>query len=269
VYSVDAVTSVDPATSTVREYQPFYSYRHGTSRQTQRTFWYAARRPATGEGDGGTDVYLNLVDLDFDPSVPSEQTLVLHTTCTNRDLPARLQQAGEDVAFELEMAAPVSRVSCLLTPTAPLRPPARRGAYWRLLSHLSLNHLSLTEAGEGRAALQELLRLYDFSDPEAGEQRGLVTRQMIDGVLSVASRRVVGRTGAPTSSGCCRGVEVTVEFDEQMYVGSGLFLFASVLERFLGLYVSINSFSQLVARTHQGEGCLKKWPPRAGEQPLL
>ncbi|MFX5464815.1 type VI secretion system baseplate subunit TssF, partial [Acinetobacter baumannii] len=83
------------------------------------------------------------------------------------------------------------------------------------------------------------------------------------------SRRVVGRTGSATSSGFCRGIEVTLEFDEQKFIGSGLFLFACVLERFLGLYVSMNSFSQLVARTRQGEGYLKKWPPRTGEQALL
>ena len=45
--------------------------------------------------------------------------------------------------------------------------------------------------------------------------------------------------------------------------------FACVLERFLGLYSSINSFSQLVARTKQGEGYFKKWPPRAGELQVL
>ena len=30
----------------------------------------------------------------------------------------------------------------------------------------------------------------------------------------------------------------------------------------------INSFTQLAARTRQGEGLLKRWPPRAGEQVL-
>jgi len=85
----------------------------------------------------------------------------------------------------------------------------------------------------------------------------------------VSSRRVVGRTGGPTSSGFARGIEVTVELDEQKYVGTGTFLFACVLERFLGLYSSINSFSQLVARTKQGEGYFKKWPPRAGELQVL
>ena len=59
------------------------------------------------------------------------------------------------------------------------------------------------------------------------------------------------------------------EFDEEKYVGSGVFLFASVLEKFLGLYVSLNAFSQLIATTQQREEPLKQWPPRAGEQILL
>ena len=122
---------------------------------------------------------------------------------------------------------------------------------------------------EGREALQEILRLYDFSDPEVEPQLAAVTRHMIEGILSVSSRRVVGRTGGPTASGFARGVEVTMEFDEPKYVGTGAFLFACVLERFLGLYASINSFTQLIGKTKQGEGYFKKWPPRAGEQPVL
>jgi type VI secretion system protein ImpG len=117
--------------------------------------------------------------------------------------------------------------------------------------------------------LQEVLRLYDFSDPESGQHLADVNRQLIEGILSVRSQRVVRRTGGPTASGFGRGLEVTIEFDEEKYIASGLYLFASVLERFLGLYASINSFSQLVAKTKQGEGYLKRWSPRAGEQRLL
>jgi type VI secretion system protein ImpG len=52
-------------------------------------------------------------------------------------------------------------------------------------------------------------------------------------------------------------------------VGSGVFLFASVLERFLGLHATLNSFTQLIATTRQRETPIKRWPPRAGEQVLL
>jgi type VI secretion system protein ImpG len=278
VYAVDSVTSADPTTTI--EYQPFYSFRHGRAPEDQQTFWYASRRPvtggekergtergATGEKDRGTDVYLSLVDLGFDPRLPAESVLVVRTTCTNRDLPVRLHQGGQGLHFELETAAPLSGIRCLRSPTAPLRPPLRRGGHWRLISHLCLNHLSLTESKEGREALQEILRLYDFSDSALDQQQASVNRLMVEGITAMRSRRVVGRTGAEVSGGFARGVEVTVELDEEKYVGTGTFLFASVLERFLGLYASVNSFSQLVARTRQGE--LKKWRPRTGDRQLL
>jgi type VI secretion system protein ImpG len=272
VYSIDSVTSTDPVTSTVQEYQAFYSFRHGQSRETQRAFWYASRRASfqeKDEKDNATEVYLHLVDLGFNPALPDESVLVVRTTCTNRNLPKDLQGEGEKPYFELEAAAPLSGIPCLRTPTLPLRPRLRRGAYWSLLSHLNLNHLSLSDAEEGRAALQEILRLYDFSDAESGPQLAAVTHHIIEGIAAVSSRRVVGRIGGATASGFCRGLEVAIEFDEQKYVGIGVYLFACVLERFLGLYTSINSFTQLVARIGQGEGYLKKWPPRAAEHQLL
>jgi len=64
-------------------------------------------------------------------------------------------------------------------------------------------------------------------------------------------------------------VQVVIEFDEDKYVGTGIFLFASILERFLGQYVSVNSFSQMVARTIQKKEVLKEWAPRSGNRILL
>jgi type VI secretion system protein ImpG len=209
------------------------------------------------------------VDLDYNPNVPDEKSLVVRTLCTNRDLPAQLRHAPERIYFELEQAAPIHKVLCLRAPTIPMRPTHRRGGYWRLISHLTLNHLSLGDGDDGRAALQELLRLYDFSDPELNQQQSAIVQQMIEGITSVRSRPVVGRLAGAPAPGFCRGTEVTIEFDETKYVGNPLFAFASVLERFLGLYVSINSFTQMVATTAQGQAIIKKWPPRAGEQPLV
>jgi type VI secretion system protein ImpG len=269
VYSVDQVTSVDPIAGVTTEYLPFYSLRHGISLEGTRDFWYAARRPSTRPGDRGTDVYLSPVNLDFDPSRPSDPTLVVRTTCTNRELPAVLQQAGERLIFDLEAAAPLSRILCVQSPSLPLRPPVRRGSYWRLISHLCLNHLSLADSAEGRDAFREILRLYDVSDPGADKHRAMVTRQLIEGIVSVSSRRATGRLAGAGLMSFCRGTEITIEFDEQKYVGSSVLLFASVLERFLALYTTINSFTQLVARTTQEGGPLKIWPPRAGDHTLI
>jgi type VI secretion system protein ImpG len=281
-YSIDAVSSANQETGETF-YQPFYSFRHGGGAEARRTFWYATRRPSMAkqrdtERDGdrsidrGSDVYVHLVDLDFDPRRDlADSNLMVRTTCTNRDLPIQLQQAGNDLAFELETAAPLAGIRCPRVPSPPLRPPSGRLSYWRLVSHLCLNHLSIADGEEGREALQEILRLYDFADPVVGHHTSAVTRQLIDGIVSVSSRRTVARVGGPVAGGFAKGVEVGIEFDEEKYVGTGVgvYLFACMLERFLGLYASVNSFSQLVGKTKQREGYFKKWPPRAAQLPIL
>ncbi len=265
VYSIDSVTGALPDGKDV-EFRPFYGFRHGGDRQNRQTFWYSTRQPSLSEGDRGTNVYLNLVDLGFDPARPAETVMVVRTTCTNRDLPEHLPREGDEVRFEMQFVAAGSRVRCLRNPTPPRRPPLRRGAHWRLISHLCLNHLSLGDGEEGRIALQEILRLYDFNDPESSA--ATVMRNIIEGITDLKTRRVTAWTGGPTGGGFCRGIETTIEFDETKYVGTSMYLFAAVLERFFGLYVSMNSFSQLVARVKQRDGELKRWPPRAGELPL-
>jgi type VI secretion system protein ImpG len=264
VYSIDRVMAVSADNERV-EYRPFYSFKHAADRQEQRRFWHAVRRPAeqaAGQIDQGTEIDISLVDLDFTPSAPADTTLEVQTTCLNRDLPNRLPFGGGQPKLLLTTGAPVSRIECLTRPTPTLRPPLKRGALWRLISHLSLNHLSLADYEEGADALREILKLYDIADSSQ-------TRSMIDGILSVRTRRVVGRDPRDPRAGFCRGLEVTVHFDEDRFVGSGLYLFACVIERFLGLYCTINSFSKLIATTNKREGELRRWAPRAGETVLL
>jgi type VI secretion system protein ImpG len=265
VYSVDHVTATFP-NGEGQEYFPFFSVKHARQAAAAKTYWHAARRPAEGTealGDHGTEVYLALVDLDFQPTAPANAVLDVETTCLNRDLPHRLPFGGDQPRLQLsEGGALVTRIVCLTPPTRTVRPALKRGTLWRLISHLSLNHLSLVDGEQGKPdALREILKLYDFAD--SGE-----TRKMIDGIAGVASRRIVGtvRTDGPVSF--CRGVEVTVQFDEERFSGSGLFLFASVLERFLALYCSVNSFSKLIATTRGRPGELRRWPPRMGEKVL-
>jgi type VI secretion system protein ImpG len=143
-----------------------------------------------------------------------------------------------------------------------------RGAAWKLVSHLSLNHLSLVDAGDGRAgeSLREILRLYLLDDIDDLEQRS----RWIDGLVSVSGRRVAARVPGP-AGGVCRGVEVRVDLDDDNFADGAGYLFASVLERFLGAWVSINSFTRLVAGSRQRESRKEewRWPPRAGDRVLV
>lgn len=266
-YSIQTVTAVS-GDGTNREYRPFYHFRHGGSRDKGQPFWYSTRRPGTGEQDHGTDLFLHLVDSSFDPTEATDEAVVVRMLCTNRDLPTRLPRVGDEVRVETEFAAPGVRVQCVRSPTPPLRPPPRRGRFWHLISHLNLNHLSLTADGEGLEAFKGMLRLYDLTDPEAEPQAAALARQAIDGVIGLSSRRVTGWVGGDAAGGFARGTEVTLDLDESKYVGASPVLFAAVLDRFFALYAGVNSFTQLVAKLKQQDGELKRWPPRAGDRPV-
>ena len=256
VYSVDRVTSTATYLEQPQVYQPFYALRHGMD-EAQKHFWHAHRRPSFRKNDKGTEVYVSLVNLDFNPSLPPVETLTIRLTCTNRDQAASLDLRGEFGELEPE-DVPLVKARCIRKPTAPMRPPYRRGLQWRLISHLSLNHLSIVD--KGRDALQEILRLYDFSSDSE-------IRRQIAGIVDVQSRSSVSRVSSDTGVAFCRGTDVILEFDEDQYVGTGVFLMSSVLQRFLGLYSAVNSFTRVTAKTKRG--VLKQWAPMAGEQVLL
>lgn len=268
VLSVESVTALDPARTgrPLVNFVPFYEFHWG-SPQDGYAFWHQTRRESFVHGDLGTEVYLTLVDSEFSPHVPANAVLHVKTTCSNRDWPVRFQRGGEALFLE-DGATPPGPITCLQLPTMPLRPPLRQSTYWRLLAQNNLNQISLTHPKEGRQALQEILRLCDFTDYRTVPQLAAVNQQVISGIVGLKTRRVMGRISEGSEIGFCRGVEIMLEFDERDYVGVGLYVFACVLERFLGQYAAVNSFSQLIAKTKQSEVYFKKWPPRAASRQL-
>lgn len=258
VHSVDRVTLAVPGVEPV-EALPFWASHHAADPGRQRLF-YATSRRRLGERDDSTDVFLALVDAELSPATRADGVLTVETTCMNRDLPARLPYGGVHPVVTLaDGAAELLTVRCLLPPTATLRPPTAERSGWRLLSHLSLNHLSLS-GPEGADALREILRLHDVRDlPE--------TRAVLDAVRAVSSRRATARL---TGSGAlCSGLDVDLELDGRLVDSGTAYLFTAVVERFLALYASINAFSRLSVRLH-GRGELNhRWPARAGDKPLL
>jgi type VI secretion system protein ImpG len=269
VHSVLSVETIDPGSGETRVFRPFYALRHGDRRGEEAAFWHASRQPSGREDDAGTEVWLSLVDRGRQPlKSPPGETLVVRTLCTNRNLPPELPLGEGRDGLQIEGHPGVARVHTLRKPTRPLRAPLREDTHWRLISLLSLNHLSLVGAdGNGGASgdsqpLRELLSLLDFT-------QSAVTRQRIAGLMGLQARRILRRVTADGQRIFARGLEIALEFDETKYAGSGVFLFAAILEHFLGLYASLNSFTETVARIRQREGVLKRWPPRAGEMTLL
>ena len=265
IYSIDEVNAANMSGQEF-EYQPFYGLQHRHSEKNHGTYWHHKRSYVTeGEhlNETATEVDLHLVDLEFNPFAAGDQTLQLELTCFNRNQPKKLPTGnGQPWLTEVEGSSPVSRIACLIPPSSTIRPPLKERGYWRLISHLNLNHLSLGSGEDGCEAFKEILRLYDFNDSPS-------TRKLIESLRSMTTKPITAPIQVGMSSAICRGTEVHIELDAMMMVGTSPLLFASVIERFLGLYCSLNSFTRLVATLSGREGELKRWPPRAGDKALL
>ena len=91
----------------------------------------------------------------------------------------------------------------------------------------------------------------------------------IVGITELGCRPVLRQIGTDAWRGFCQGLEVTLKFDETLYVGSSALMMSSVLSRFFGLYASVNSFTELVVKSAQRQGVWKRWPAMAGAQGIL
>ena len=256
IHSLISVSaSEDP--STVETVEPIFSYRHPADTDNA-VFFHAQRRPTGRAEVPGTDFFLTFVDMRMDLAHPPHKTVYAHTLCTNRDLAAQMPANAE---LSAEDGGPFAAVVCLRKPTPQIDPPAGGASLWRLISQLSLNHLSLSGGDGSLSALKELLRLYRFNPLQSEDQ--------INGIRKMACRPILRHLGEDAWRGFRQGLEVTLTFDETLYVGSSALLLSAVLSRFFGLYAAINSFTQLVVRSEQRQEKWKVWEPLAGALAVL
>jgi type VI secretion system protein ImpG len=260
IFSIDDVVGVASGSSETVDYHPFFSYRHSAGSGPARTFWHSTRRHSGWRSNKASDVYVTFVDLSGAKKTPDRDTVTVRLTCSNGELPGRLPFGNEEGDFQLEGGGPITRIVALTKPTDALQPPAQQGLLWRLVSKLSLNYLSLVN--EGVDAFREILRLHNFTGSLSADKQ-------IEGILSLRSEPHFARLSSPHGITFARGTRVTLELDEEQFAGTGVYTFASVMDVFLGLYTSMNSFSQLVVRTRQRKRVLKQWPPRAGQKILM
>ncbi len=264
-YEVQAIDSVKlvrqtPQGESIVQFRPFYSLKHGQTPEKSGHYYVARRDETLGERSPGFETQISIVDIDFDPAEVETDTLSLELTCTNRDLPASLAYGLRGGDLFLEGGSSVRSISFLRKPTASHRFERGRGAHWRLISHLALNHLSLADGGLD--AFREMLTLYDLP-------RSPSSQRQIGGIAAIAHK--AANAWLPGNPFAClvRGVEVRLTIDEEAFVGSGIHAFAHIVERFLGLYVHANSFAQLVMVSNKTGEELLKCTPRSGDLSLL
>ena len=256
VYTVDTVTGARSGKVERRAYAPFFDFAHAA--QGPKDAGYYALRRRRSELDDALDTYLSVLTPRYLAPAPGEEILSVDVTCTNRGLPARLRVG--DLSAPTASSPTTAKFRNIGAVTRPVRPPLGAELHWRLLSHLSLNQRSLADVG----ALRALLGLYNFI-AEADEQVGLANRLRIEAIREVAAtpaRRIL--EGASV-----RGVRFGVELDERSFASRGdAFLFGTVIDELLAQHVTMNSFTELVAKLQPSQAEYT-WSPRNGRRPIV
>jgi type VI secretion system protein ImpG len=273
VYQLLQVSGQSSDAAREQEFLPLYA-RSDLTRDTDHGAYYTLRRQArilsskekrSGARTNyiGSETFLSLVDSKEAPWRGELRQLSLRGLCTNRDLPLLMPIGKGRTDFTLEIGAPVDAIRCLAGPTRPRPSRAYGETAWRLISHLSLNYLSISDEGgeKGAAALRQLLSLYaDTSDAATGKQ--------IDGLKTIGSQPIIRRLPGAGQTAIARGLEVAVTFDETAFQGFGVFVLGMVLAEFFAKYVSINSFTETAIRTVD-RGEVMRWPMTIGRRHTL
>ena len=268
IYSVDKVTLNSIEDRDGMMVPPLYSFTHaqmqgnGAGEGTPTAdgiFWTMKRTPTKRPDMTGSDITLSFLDNRFEPENPASEVAFVHATCTNRSL---AETIAPGTKLRIEADAPVKSITAAVKPT-PQTPSHEVGeSVWRLISHLSVGHLSLAEGPHGLQTLKETLNLL------AGDRPKWATRQ-IDGLVEMHTRRIARRVGSEAWRGFCQGLEVTLVFDEEAFEGTSGYLFGTLLSHYLGLCTAANSFSELVMIAQNSKEEWARWPPRTGAQIVL
>lgn len=274
IYQLETVTGISSEGQNDIDFRPFYSAQDFTPVGDTHTAYYSQRRRMRQRSEKqrlkgtrtsylGSEVYLSLTDRKQAPYPGDIKQLAVSALCTNRDLPMLTAVGSGDTDFTLPDGGPVTQVRAIVTPTKPRSSLAHGQQAWQLVSHLSLNYLSIADADRGKAAaaLREIIGLYaPLGDPGLAKQ--------MEGLSSVESRPIVRRMVEDVLSTAVRGIEIKIGFDESFFEGTGCYVLGAVLESFFAKYVTLNSFTETVIHSQQ-RGDIKRWPARSGRRVLI
>jgi type VI secretion system protein ImpG len=267
IHSIEAVTLVrkDEAGERQSAFLPLYASLQGSQAkqgqeygQEQGQYWLARRDETVASISPGHEMRLSLIDPQFSPGSAACATVSTQLLCSNRDLPTQLHYglAGGDLLAEDVPDGIPARF--LRKPTPSMRFVADNGAHWRLIAHLSLNYASLTQAGLGE--FQKMLSLYDLP-------RSPTTQRLIQGIVTLehgSTRAWMPTVPFPT---LMPGIAIRLGIDEQAFVGSSIYIFAQVLQRYFALNSQLNCFCQLTLLSHRSGEEILRCPERSADAP--
>lgn len=252
IYTVDTVTGFAQGMLDRRTYVPFNNF---WNREQSQTGIFQVHR-SNSMIDGTQNVHLSISYNSAEQL--RKEILSVELTCSNNSLAENLRFG--DISVSTTRSPELVTFKNITQPTPQINIKIGNNELWKLISHLSLNILPTADA----SSLQELLRMYTFEN-ERKDFRVSANLKRINAIEEFKSEpyeRIDRRT-------LMRGLKLSMKISDRHFTSQGdLNLFGSILDAFLSLYASLNSFTQLEI-TNSQSGEVLQWQPRTGEKPLI
>ncbi len=251
IYSVEQVESNARGMDAPRNYQLFGGFYSPNNTDAVYELHYQQ-----SSKKNSPDVYLKLA---FPPNNPVNKNEILKAklVCSNSQASEKLLPG--DICIATSNTPELATFKNVIAPTKARNIPFDGDMLWQLISHLSLNYLSITD----HTTLQAVLRQYIAPDNRDKSGR-LVNEKKIAAISNVAVK--AGESLLDKAFVHGQNITVTLKSENFECIGDK-YLFGSVLDRFFAGTAAINVYSELTFEDFFSGEC-QQWPAKIGNRPL-
>lgn len=179
----------------------------------------------------------SVISRALEPHATQSDFISTEILCTNRELPYESYNKDQN-ALTLNDSNLARRALMLKRPSIPYYFEQNKKEQWRIISHLSLNNLSLMK-GDAVSHIKELLALYNLSKSKENQ----IIIDTIKNIQFSTTQKLVESKPFPLF---VRGLKVEVEVDAEVFRGHSLYIFSQLLTHVFNLKVNMNSFVDVI-----------------------
>ncbi|WP_286715303.1 type VI secretion system baseplate subunit TssF [Acinetobacter sp. UBA2581] len=235
---------------------PFFAMNH--SHQENQQFFYQLL-PAANKNNS-IDFKYSILSKNLKPGTTTSDFISVRLLCTNRDLPYQSYHQDQN-SLSLNENHLVRKGKLLKRPNLPYRFQQKQLEQWRIISHLSLNNLSLMK-GDSVSHMKELLELYNL--PQTKENQLIINS--IQAIEFSLGQKLIDHHPFPLF---VRGVKVEIQLDTQVFRGTSIYIFAQILNHIFNLKVQMNSYVEMAVLDSESKQELYQCVQNVGGKRLL
>ncbi|TSH74841.1 type VI secretion system baseplate subunit TssF [Acinetobacter sp. RF15A] len=235
---------------------PFFAMSH--YHQNDQQFFYQIS--PTADQNNPIDFKYSIISKHLKPGAFTSDFISTRLLCTNRDLPFESYDQGQN-SLSLNENHLVRKARLLKRPNLPYRFQQKQLEQWRIISHLSLNSLSLIK-GDVVSHLKELLELYNL--PQSKENQLIINS--IQSIQFSLGQKLMSHQPFPLF---IRGIKAEIQLDSQVFRGASVYIFAQILNHIFNLKVQMNSYVEMTVLDSESKQELYQCIQNVGGKKLL